>query len=460
MNLWTGDATDALMLPETEQGKSIATAQLVYAAMQEGAAQGILTEQSLLDLQCELWALLGKRTSRFTMGDSSSVPVETAQGLLHSVCFSIGVELRKCPGLRQAAIRLRTEGIAALFELGKGEVKKKVLEGRVLLEELLRTAVPTNNRAFLDTVHKALPMFFKRYDADFFAHGITCDIDYQLFCSVEELEGVEYINEYLRRLLLENRFICAFEPDTVYRLLEGYCVDPVEQLINLFEPVFVNATGLALLQQDCMKLNIHEDDRDALLHLLRGCSTSELETLVEEATVRLCERANIPLDGEMRAYLLHAQRELCGRIELQIRQNDLKGLFPSFREERFETDVRFQDNPPMADEALRALIGEMRCCRYTSDKLAMLRLHVRSLRDYMEIIPECFEECEFEQAFRLLSDMELSVLVRVLRERHGDDLQEIDNEGWETALLQFAKVFPAQRKKQDQIIAVESRTAT
>lgn len=329
MNLWTGDATDALMLPETEQGKSIATAQLVYAAMQEGAALGILTEQSILDLQCELWALLGKRTSRFTMGDSSSVPVETAQGLLHSVCFSIGLELRKCPGLRQAAIRLGTEGIAALFELGKGEVKKKVIYGRALLEKLLRTAVPTNNRAFLDTVHKALPMFFKRYDADFFAHDITCDIDYQLFCPVEELEGVEYINEYLRRLLLENRFVCAFEPDTVYRLLEGYCVDPVEQLINLFEPVFVNAVGLALLEQDCRKLNIREGDRDALLHLLSGCSSSALETLVEEATVRLCEKVNIELDGEMHGYLLFAQRELCGRIELQIDQSGRFGCLRS-----------------------------------------------------------------------------------------------------------------------------------
>ena len=445
MNLWTGDATDALMLPETEQGKSIATAQLVYAAMQEGAALGILTEQSILDLQCELWALLGKRTSRFTMGDSSSVPVETAQGLLHSVCFSIGLELRKCPGLRQAAIRLGTEGIAALFELGKGEVKKKVIYGRALLEKLLRTAVPTNNRAFLDTVHKALPMFFKRYDADFFAHDITCDIDYQLFCPVEELEGVEYINEYLRRLLLENRFVCAFEPDTVYRLLEGYCVDPVEQLINLFEPVFVNAVGLALLEQDCRKLNIREGDRDALLHLLSGCSSSALETLVEEATVRLCEKVNIELDGEMHGYLLFAQRELCGRIELQIRRNDFKGLFPSFRQERFDTDVRFQDNPPMADEDLRALISEMRSCRYTSDKIAMLRHHVHSLRDYIEFIPECFEESEFEQAFALLSDAEISVLVRMLRERRGDDWQEIDEEGWEAALLRFAQVFPVQQ---------------
>ncbi len=445
MNLWTGDATDALMLPETEQGKSIATAQLVYAAMQEGAAQGILTEQSLLDLQCELWALLGKRTSRFTMGDSSSVPVETAQGLLHSVCFSIGLELRKCPGLRQAAIRLRTEGIAALFELGKGEVKKKVLEGRAMLDELLRCAAPTNNRAFLDTVHKALPMFFKRYDADFFAHDITCDIDYQLFCSVEELEGVEYINEYLRRLLLENRLVSAFEPNTVYRLLEGYCVDPVEQLINLFEPVFVNAVGLALLEQDCRKLNIRDGERDALLHLLQDRSARELETLMEEATMRMCKNVNIELDSEMRDYLLFAQRELCGRIELQIRQNDLKGLFPSFREERFETDARYQDNPPMADEDLRALISEMRSCRYTTDKLAMLRRHVHSLRDYIEIIPECFKESEFEQAFALLSEAELSLLVQVLRERRGDDLTEIDKEGWEAALLRFTQVFPAQQ---------------
>ena len=94
----------------------------------------------------------------------------------------------------------------------------------------------------------------------------------------------------------------------------------------------------------------------------------------------------------------------------------------------------------MADEDLRALISEMRSCRYTADKLAMLKRHVHSLRDYIEVIPECFEESEFGQAFALLSDAELSVLVRMLLERYGDDWQQFDDGGWEAALLRFARV--------------------
>lgn len=38
-------------------------------------------------IQISLWKLLGKVTERYTMGDSSSVPVEVAEELFKSICF-------------------------------------------------------------------------------------------------------------------------------------------------------------------------------------------------------------------------------------------------------------------------------------------------------------------------------------------------------------------------------------
>jgi hypothetical protein len=73
---------------------------------------------------------------------------------------------------------------------------------------------------------------------------VPCDIDYQLCRPVpEDLLGVEYVNEYLRRVVLENDFLRRFPKEPVIKLLENYCPDYRGLLINLYEPVATNALG-------------------------------------------------------------------------------------------------------------------------------------------------------------------------------------------------------------------------
>ena len=45
-------------------------------------------------IQIKLWELLGKVTERYTMGDSSSVPIEIAEELLKSICFLLKKEMK------------------------------------------------------------------------------------------------------------------------------------------------------------------------------------------------------------------------------------------------------------------------------------------------------------------------------------------------------------------------------
>ena len=54
-----------------------------------------ITEEEKIFIEIKIWNLLGKWTGRYTMGDSTSVPVEIAEELLKSISFSIGLELKK-----------------------------------------------------------------------------------------------------------------------------------------------------------------------------------------------------------------------------------------------------------------------------------------------------------------------------------------------------------------------------
>ncbi|MEG2597380.1 MAG: DUF6179 domain-containing protein, partial [Oscillospiraceae bacterium] len=50
-----------------------------------------MSEEQRGEFQSQLWILLAQRTERYTMGDSSSVPVEIAEELWKSICYCITV---------------------------------------------------------------------------------------------------------------------------------------------------------------------------------------------------------------------------------------------------------------------------------------------------------------------------------------------------------------------------------
>ena len=53
-----------------------------------------ITKEDRELIEIKMWNLLGKWTERYTMGDSTSVPVEAAEELLRSISFSIGIMLK------------------------------------------------------------------------------------------------------------------------------------------------------------------------------------------------------------------------------------------------------------------------------------------------------------------------------------------------------------------------------
>lgn len=54
-----------------------------------------LTQAEQQALQAKLFALLARQVRNYTKGESDSVPVETAQALLDSICYYPGAGLRR-----------------------------------------------------------------------------------------------------------------------------------------------------------------------------------------------------------------------------------------------------------------------------------------------------------------------------------------------------------------------------
>ncbi len=152
--------------------------------MQEGAPQGEAygeKEQELL--QGRLYALLSKRSARYVMGDSSSLPVETARELLRSICFT----LRLYRDINGDSALLASEDWEDMLKGFWPQLEDMLLKGRKALTRIKICSPAVQSLAYSDTVRE-LGVFFQKYDHRFFAHAIPCSIDYQLSQPVPALK--------------------------------------------------------------------------------------------------------------------------------------------------------------------------------------------------------------------------------------------------------------------------------
>lgn len=285
-----------------------------------------LSGEELQIVSRKLWQLLAKRTALYTMGDSSSVPVETAQELLASILFTLE-EYRKEYGESQK--RFVTAELDPLLKLGTAVIESRVKDGRRLWQAACLSAPKIENISYRDTLRN-IEGFFKHYDCRFFAHQIPCEIDYQLCRPVsDQCRGVEYIDEYLRHIVMENSILSRFESHLVLRVLEGYCPDYNGLLINLCEPVITNAIGLTLVGGQPQSLEVTEEDRARIAALFETLSDSKGRMALTEAARQLCRIQGITETAEQE-YLTRSAEDLYPRISAALPAGGLDGIFVSF----------------------------------------------------------------------------------------------------------------------------------
>lgn len=286
----------------------------------------VLTEEDEKTIQTKLWRLLARRTALYTMGESSSVRIETAQELLQSIDFCLELYLKRSGNTKKLLVNADLE---ELFKLGQAVCEEKIELGKMLYGKACLTAPKIENISFTDTL-TGIGGFFKRYDYRFFAHRIPCDIDYQLCNPVRDsLKGIEYINDYLGRIIIENSFIGRFEMKRAESLLKSSCPDYRGLLINLYAPLAANAVGLALLHENVAVVDVTASGCERLAELFDGLSPTPSRKALSEAALRVCAEMKIS-DASSVRYLRKTADDLYPRIEAALPHGNLSGIFIPF----------------------------------------------------------------------------------------------------------------------------------
>ncbi|MGM9567026.1 MAG: DUF6179 domain-containing protein [Clostridia bacterium] len=278
-------------------------------------------ESSAQISEAEIMELLKKQALLFTKGQSGSLPVEIMAELRDSIYFTLHEALLagENPNL----------GGEALFEKGQHCIEELTERAKELWLMTQVITMPIRQRSYEDTI-RSIGSFFSRYQHIFFAHQIPCDIDYPLFKPVPEKNlGVRYIFRWLQQILLENTILREFDKETVIKLLERYCPDYRESIINLCEPVLVNAAGCILVGKPPRFLNITEKERIRIENAMLRKTDEENTALLAQAGQQLCREMGVRSE-ETANDIIRVIIHIYPRLKAVLEESDSRNIFLSF----------------------------------------------------------------------------------------------------------------------------------
>ena len=270
----------------------------------------------------KMWELLSHEAQRYNGADSTSMTVERAQDLMASLMYTFTVVSQYEAVPMEAFAQQDFEQV---LKRGRKILSDRKNEARQAFDELCRISPKYQNVYYLDTI-KNIDLFFKRYDIYYDAHQIPCSIDYPLLNPVsEDLKGVDYIDEYINRIGVENQFVNCFDFDIAVKELKKSLTNYIEDFTNLCAPIFVKAIGRILLGYEPLSLEITADDNEQLNECFIGKSKEEIVELLNLAVRNLCELIEFNVDNSM--YFEREIDSLAVRIEIAVGADNLSNIF-------------------------------------------------------------------------------------------------------------------------------------
>lgn len=374
----------------------------------EGVRAGILEQTHIEDAQMGCIELLAAQIEMENRGYSSSVPEETAQRMMTSIAYTVGLGLKTYPDADAAAEALKSTPIHVLHTRGGAQITKLLRETRSLYKKAKETRPDVPNAFYNATLDGSLKAFFRRYDRSFAADESNFLPEYPLFCPVRNAIGVEFPHAYVRRLCWENRFCAQFPAEELQELFVRSVQSLPDASVNLFRCVLNAAIGTLLLKGELRTLRLSEADVRDLYDLLQYQTPETIKQRVSDALP-------FPADAEkdFRQYVADCLHTAVCTLCKTAAQS-----FPHFRD-LFLAPVRkpeppgtvFRAEERMPNAQYRDLLEQLGQARIAEERIRLVRTNVTSLGDLADLLNDgAWSDSELDALFATLDDLALAVL--------------------------------------------------
>lgn len=209
-----------------------------------------------------------KYTVKTTGSISSSIPYEAMQMLTEAVLYCLE-EYRKEHRFEVAsdqAISWKT-----IYDEGYQLVLYKVQKIKAYYHKLIKDFEDYHCKHYQTAILQELPRFFQKYDARFCPQETGVLLDYPVLEDLRDLNGADYIWEYLCCIRMEREFLKQMAPEAIKRVLSEKDPNYGENFLgNICYAVLNNMAGKIWERRSDMS----EDEMIALL-LERTCPKRE-----------------------------------------------------------------------------------------------------------------------------------------------------------------------------------------
>lgn len=290
---------------------------------------------------------------------------------------------------------------------------------------------------FYGTLYREIPEFFRRYDAQFAAHETPVSASYPLAAEAEDLFGIQYLHEYLRRLHSECEFVRRV-PEAIRDSLaeeygRKYDMDISTLPVSFFEILMGQAfcSALVLLMQgksaseiwgtaecppDANNWFFPEEEYERAIRRLESTSGQERR----ETLAAMCREVCTLTDAGPEAFRYanaYAQQWIDffeGALENENARNMI--LFPQSKKKVPEGAAGYiAYGESMNDSDYTNLVEKLGSAGSVREQNELIRAHVHSRKDLLDILKEDFWMPGEKEAFlatftseeRALLEMEL-----------------------------------------------------
>jgi hypothetical protein len=441
---------DNFIINQEESLRSLISKEHYFQSLLQIAhSNNLLSIRELEIIQLQMFELLTEIVGYYTRDESSSVREEVAEQIILSLCYTLGMCLKEQSTIKENLELLKNTKLKQLFKEGENILKAKFELCRSLLNTVYETRLKVETLAYTDTIEYGIPLFFKDYDIRFASHETPGSIDYQLSIDVCNLVGVEYIEDYLNKVILENKFCSLFDSEEIEALLRGFNKEYTHMLVNIFQLVLTNYIGCILTGKVGTSLDISEGDRVYIYSRVKDLPEEMLGKLMLIASKKLCN--DLCIDDEVLiGYINKSVLELIPQIENAIKIDKLERVFITLNKSE-ENLLKYEDGESLSNSSFRQITEEIRACHRVEEKIAIIKDEIHSLKDLVDVLgADCIFEGELIEVFKALEDFEIALLIKATSTSKAFD-NEYGTESekkWQSKLKEYLDSLNALRKEE------------
>jgi hypothetical protein len=378
----------------------------------EAKQNGYLSNKEVLDIQIEIMELLKDVVAQYTKGGSSNIRIDIAENLLRSIYYTLSFAFDS-NNVSKLNL-LKTKSINDLYYDGLNKITKTYENTKISYEKLLKTKILVDNEMY-NTSIESISDFFKNYNYIFNAHDTPCDIDYPVtFCNMD-LEGINYIKQYVDMLILENEFVQIFDKGEVLEILNIFALvsrlDIKKSPYNIFEIVLNNAVFSSIVNRS-ENLIIERNDYKIIESKLLNSKKNkqELDYTIDESFKKVISLIN---NNEKLISYINKYKSIFKERLFNILNNGLlKSMLLIEDENDLSLKLKLSKGKKMNNEIFKFFIENLIKEKDINKKIELFFSTIKSYDDFIDTLKSnSFFEDEHIEIFKRLSYMELALLI-------------------------------------------------